>query len=230
VATVIASYDGRHDREHVKLFSAESVRPPAWLAVPVNILKRRFPRLNGALWNAQYRLGIWKYLDTSLDSGSEILVLVDEYAPNPRILDLGCGTSANLPLTPGRYRHYHGVDISATAIRQAEALGRSHASFEVADIITYSTSQRYDAILLREVLYYFLPEQAAQLLIRLAGFLEPTGKIFIQVFESVDEVVRSSGLSVFYTRTETTADGAPGAALMVLGIDAQSSGSGALPS
>jgi chemotaxis methyl-accepting protein methylase len=109
-------------------------------------------------------------------------------------------------------------------------LGRSHASFEVADIITYSTSQRYDAILLREVLYYFLPEQAAQLLIRLAGFLEPTGKIFIQVFESVDEVVRSSGLSVFYTRTETTADGAPGAALMVLGIDAQSSGSGALPS
>jgi SAM-dependent methyltransferase len=215
---VIAFRDARHDRKQVKLFSAESVRPPAWLAAPVNILKRRFPRLNGAIWNAQYRLGIWKYLDTSLDSGSRILGLVDEYAPNPRILDLGCGTSANLPLTPGRYRHYHGVDISVTAIRQAEALGRSDASYEVADIITYDTSQKYDAILLREVLYYFLPEQAAQLLSRLAGFLEPGGKIFIQVFESVDEIVRSSGLSVLYSRSETTTDGAPGAALMVLGI------------
>jgi trans-aconitate methyltransferase len=230
VKTVIASCDDRHDRKRVKLPNAESVRPPGWLAVPVNVLKRRFPRLNGAIWNAQYRLGIWKYLDTSMDSGSEILALVDEYAPNPRILDLGCGTSANLPLIPGRYRRYHGVDISATAIRQAEALGRSHASFEVADIISYSTSERYDAILLREVLYYFLPDQAAQLLIRLAGFLEPGGKIFIQVFESVDEVVRSSGLSVLYRRTETTADGAAGSALIVLGIDAHSSGSGALPS
>jgi len=27
-------------------------------------------------------------------------------------LDLGCGTSVNLPLTPGAYRHYHGVDIN----------------------------------------------------------------------------------------------------------------------
>jgi trans-aconitate methyltransferase len=227
---VIPSCDGGLDRKHVKRFNAESVRPPAWLVVPVNILKRRFPSLNGAIWNAQYRLGIWKYLDTSVGSGSEILALVDEYAPNPRILDLGCGTSVNLPLIPGRYRRYHGVDISATAIRQAEALGRSHASFEVADIISYSTSERYDAILLREVLYYFRPDQAAQLLIRLAGFLEPGGKIFIQVFESVDEVVRSSGLSVLYRRTETTAEGAPGAALIVLGIDAHSSGSGALPS
>ena len=39
-----------HTRETV---SAESVRPPAWLVAPVNVLKRRFPRLNGAIWNAQ---------------------------------------------------------------------------------------------------------------------------------------------------------------------------------
>jgi len=203
------------------------MRPPAWLAAPVNVLKRRFPRLNRAIWDAMYRLGMWKHLDTSLSTGSEILQLVDVYAPNPRILDLGCGTSANLPLTPGRYRHYHGVDLSTTAIRQAEGLGRPDASFEVADIATYSTSQRYDAILLREVLYYFPPEEAAQLLRRLAGFLDPEGKIFIQMFESAgfDEVVRNCGLSLVYSRIETTPDGAPGATLMVVGNDAHSSGS-----
>jgi trans-aconitate methyltransferase len=174
-----------------------------------------------------YRLGMWKHLDTSLTTGSQILALVDEYAPNPRILDLGCGTSANLPLTPGRYRNYHGVDLSTTAIRQAEALGRADASFEVADIATYSTSQRYDAILLREVLYYFPPEEAAQLVRRLAGFLDSGGKIFIQMFDSAgfDEVVRNCGLSLLDSRIETTADGAPGATLMVVGTDAQSSGS-----
>lgn len=200
------------------MFSAESLRPPKWVVAPLKVLTRRFPKLNAAVWSAQYRLGMWKYLDDEVSTGSEILALVAEYAPNPTILDLGCGTSANLPLIPGRYRRYHGVDVSATAVREGEALERPNSSFEVADILTYRTSERYDAILLREVLYYFPPEQIAGLLRRLAGFLDGDGRIFIQMFESAgyDQIVRTSGLPVLTFRTETSEDGSPGAALIVL--------------
>jgi SAM-dependent methyltransferase len=205
------------------MFGAESGKPPKWLAAPLKVLTRRSPKLNAAVWSAQYRLGMWKYLDDDVSTGSEILALVAEYAENPTILDLGCGTSANVPLIPGRYRHYHGVDVSATAVREGEALGRPNSSFEVADILTYSTSERYDAILLREVLYYFPPEQVVGLLRRLAGFLEPDGRIFIQMFESAgyDEIVRVSGLPVLTFRTDTSEDGSTGGALIVLaGADA----------
>lgn len=94
---------------------------------------RPFPRLNGAAWNAQYKLGIWKHLDAPGD-GDQLLELVEEYTPNATILDLGCGTSPNLPLTASKYRHYHGVDISAMAVEQGRALRRPDTSFEAADI------------------------------------------------------------------------------------------------
>ena len=160
-----------------------------------------------------------------LDSGSSILLLVDEHAPIPRILDLGCGTSANLPLTPGSVSSITTVLISErdpSAIQGRRKPWGIHACVirGCRQSSTYSTNRKYDAILPREVLYYFVPDQAAQPwppAPGLAGFLEPGGKIFIQVFESVDEIVRSSGLSVLYRRAETTADGGPGAALLVLG-------------
>ena len=118
--------------------------PYGMLAAPVKMLVRPFPRLNAALsaaiWNFQYKRDQWNYLDS--ESGRQPLSLVEEYVPDAKILDLGCGTSANLPLAPGRYRHYHGVDISAIAIERARALGRPDTSFETADILTYQTHER----------------------------------------------------------------------------------------
>jgi hypothetical protein len=35
-------------------------------------------------------------------------------------LDLGCGTSVNLALTPGTYQHYHGVDINVIVGQSGE--------------------------------------------------------------------------------------------------------------
>lgn len=161
--------------------SAPSLQPLARLARPVKALVRPFPRLNAALWNAQYRLGIWDYLDAETD-GLEPLLLAQRYTPHPAILDMGCGTSTNLRLAPGTYRRYHGVDISGKAIARARALARPGCTFEVADILRYETSERYDVILLREVLYY-LPEQAlGGFLRRVADWLNPGGKIIIQMW------------------------------------------------
>ncbi|MDG4766362.1 class I SAM-dependent methyltransferase [Solwaraspora sp. WMMD406] len=149
---------------------------------PLTVLIRPYPRLNALVWDLQYALGLWRYLDTSPDSGP--LDLVRRHVPYPRILDLGCGTTANLALPPGRYRHYHGVDISRAAIRRARSLRRPDATFEVADVLRYRGTETYDAILFREVLYYFPPDQAVGLLLRAAGMLRPGGRILIWVYDT----------------------------------------------
>jgi len=177
---------------------ADYLRIVARVAAPLKAAARAHPRLNVALWNAQYRLGIWDYLDDARASGSEVLALVDKHSPHGRILDLGCGTSENLRLVPGTYAHYHGVDVSTEAIARARRVGRPSATFEAADIVTYATSERYDAILLREVLYYLPRECVADLLVRLASMLAPGGRIFVQLTGQPDlrVTVETAGLEV----------------------------------
>jgi SAM-dependent methyltransferase len=187
------------------MVSAAALRPLSWLSKPVKAAVRPFPKLNAALWNTQYRLGMWNYLDAGSD-GPQALAVIQEFSPNPKILDLGCGTSVNLPLLPGGYRLYHGVDISATAISRGRALGRPNTSFEVADILRYRTAERYNAILLREVIYYFALDEVAGLLDRLVDFLEPGGKIYVSLWTEyahapVADIVRNCGLAVVHERS-----------------------------
>jgi trans-aconitate methyltransferase len=107
---------------------------------------------------------------------------MQKYVPQASILDLGCGASANLPLVPGTYRHYHGVDISEKAIKRARALGRIDTSYEKADILTYVPRQAYDAILLSEVLGHLPEAKISGFLRRLSGFLTPGGVILVQIW------------------------------------------------
>lgn len=167
------------------MVSAFSLRRLGWLAAPVKAATRSIPRLNAVSWNLQYRLGLWDYLDAE-EEGRELLRAVRKYAPGGDILDLGCGTTANLPLSPGTYRRYHGVDISAKAIARARALTRPDTSFETADILSYEPRGTYDAILLREVLYYLPPAKISGFLRHLSGFLAPDGVIVIQVWAGED--------------------------------------------
>jgi SAM-dependent methyltransferase len=152
------------------------------VSAPVKAFVRSSPRLNAALWDVQYKIGLWDFLDTGEEEGRELAGIVERHAPQAAILDLGCGTSANLPLAPGAYRSYHGVDISAKAIEQARALGRPRATYEVADILTYLPRETYDAILLREVIYYLPVAKVGAFLDRLSGSLAPGGVIVIQLW------------------------------------------------
>jgi trans-aconitate methyltransferase len=148
----------------------------------VKAFARSSPRLNAALWDVQYQLGLWNYLDAAKAVSGELAEIVEKYAPQASILDLGCGTSVNLPFEPGTYRHYHGVDISAKAIKRARTLKHPAATYETADILTYEPQETYDAILLREVIYYLPLEQVSDFLARISGFLAPGGVILIQVW------------------------------------------------
>ena len=125
---------------------------------------------------------MWDYLDLGKAVAGELVDIIEQYAPQAAILDLGCGTSVNLALRPGAYRHYHGVDISASAISVARKTARRNATYETADILTYAPREAYDAILLREVIYYLPPAKVSSFLDRLSGLLAPGGMILIQVW------------------------------------------------
>jgi trans-aconitate methyltransferase len=189
------------------------------LRVPVRKFVRPNPKLNSLMWNAQYALGFWRYLDR-LSDGEMPLSLIETWAPRPTILDLGCGTSANMPLPTGRYRRYHGVDVSAKAIDTARGLGRPATSFEVADIRTYRTDERYDAILLREVLYYLTESESLDLLRRLPEMLSPGGRIVVQIHDvaaaaDVVALVRTCGVTVVEEVPVRLDDRPPGAFLLL---------------
>ncbi|MGW4466249.1 class I SAM-dependent methyltransferase [Micromonospora sp. NPDC004704] len=192
--------------------------------IPVRLFVRPNRRINAAMWDTQYALGLWSYLD-GMSDGTVPLSLIETWAPQPTILDLGCGTSANLPLAPGSYRHYHGVDISRKAIAQARALGRPNTSFDVGDIRTFDSSERYDAILLREVIYYLSGAESAALLRRLPALLTPRGRIVVQVYDVSQtgefvEVIRTCGVPVVAEVPTRLGDG-PAGAFFVLAASAE---------
>ncbi|GAA2349123.1 class I SAM-dependent methyltransferase [Dactylosporangium salmoneum] len=186
---------------------------------PVERYVRPNRRLNSIAWDLQYKLGFWRYLDR-LSDGEMPLALIETWAPMPAILDLGCGSSANMPLPPGRYRHYHGVDVSRAAIAQARGLARPHTSFSVADIRTFTTPSRFDAILLREVLYYLSPHEQRELLLRLPALLSPRGRIVVQVHDvtrasDVVDLVRGCGVPVDREVPARLGEGPAGAFLVL---------------
>jgi 2-polyprenyl-3-methyl-5-hydroxy-6-metoxy-1,4-benzoquinol methylase len=192
--------------------------PLSWMAVPAKAVVNRFPVLNAAIWDIQYRLGLWNELDSA--NGSQVVTLLEKYTVQPNILDLGCGKGVNLHLTAGKYSHYHGVDISAASIKLARKHARPQMSFEAADILRYETDERYDAVLLREVVYYLPVERIPGFLHRVAGFLRPDGKVFVQFWdkhtcaEYVD-LVLNAGLRLLEERVNVSADG-PESVVVVL--------------
>lgn len=185
---------------------------------PVNVLRFRFPRFNAAIWDMQYRLRMWNYLDSG--TSEDLISLLEKYTANPRILDLGCGSSINLQLTAGRYRYYHGVDISMNAIQAARKHARPNASFEVADVLAYQTAERYDVILLRDVLSCLRQQEITGFLWRIAGFLNRDGKIFIRTWDrkacaEIIHIVLNSGLRVLEEQVGR-ANGGPESSIIVL--------------
>ncbi|WP_018219679.1 class I SAM-dependent methyltransferase [Salinispora pacifica] len=187
---------------------------------PLAVLIRPYPRLNALLWETQYALGRWNYLDRAGDHTT--VQLIHRWVSRPRILDLGCGSTVNLVLPPAGYRHYHGVDISRTALRRARSLRRPHSSFEVADVLTYRATEAYDVILLREVLYYFPADRAVALLHRMARVLAPGGVLIVWLYDSggahaaLADRIRGCGLTVHEEKTQLH-DGAPAGGTFVLG-------------
>ena len=167
------------------------------------------------LWDSEYTTGQWDYLDTSADTLPN--TLIENYAANGRILDLGCGTTRNQRLEPDSYAYYQGVDISPDAIERARAIGRPDSGYDVADVVSYRPTGRYDLILLREVVYYLPPRVATRLVRRCADSLTDQGVIAVIIWNTdwyarTVAAVRRSGLPIVKEHAHQ-----PGAVTLIFG-------------
>lgn len=108
-------------------------------------------------WEEQYRTGHWSYLDSASEIARYMVILgyVQQFCPNPAMLDVGCGHGRLLQLLqPYPYRSYMGIDHSAESIQQAQSLARRDAQFQRADFEEFVPAERYDAIIFNESIYY----------------------------------------------------------------------------
>lgn len=107
-----------------------------------------------------------------------------ELAPlNGTILDLGCGygfMSYMLAFT-SEGRRVTGVDYDEDKIATAQHCfsRNSHIEFECADVLNYAL-QRYDAIILADVLHYLPSTDQANMIIRCIESLNPGGSLIIR--------------------------------------------------
>jgi SAM-dependent methyltransferase len=107
--------------------------------------------------------------------------------PGMRVLDIGSGTGAvaiEAARLVGPHGWVHGLDAAEDPVRTATAnvktLGLDNVDFEQADITTWSSAERFDALTGRLVTMY-LPNRG-ETIARLAGMLRPRGIVLLEEF------------------------------------------------
>ncbi len=129
-------------------------------------------------WDALYRGGDYDRLRLSHQRHHHrmLAAFVGEAAPNPRVLEIGCGEGMFLEsLKPFAPRAYLGVDISPLGIERARERWK-HApdvAFEIGDGSAFAPEGQFDAIVFAECLEYLGP--LPQLLDHYRRFLAPGG-------------------------------------------------------
>lgn len=121
----------------------------------------------------------WNSLDKT--HSSEVVRVVEKYARQGRILDLGCGTGTLAErLIPQSFESYLGVDVSPTAMGLAKKRKSGKVNFEIGDLQHYKCKEKYDLIVFEESLYY-VPFFRRRLLRRYARCLRPGGLFIVTV-------------------------------------------------
>ena len=168
---------------------------------------RGFPKTRSD-WEEQYRSGYWSYLDSAAEIAHYMVIVgyVQQFSPNPAVLDVGCGHGRLFQLLhPYPYRSYLGIDHSEAGIQLAQSLARDNARFERADFEEFVPTDRYDAIIFNESIYY--APQPAELFRRYATALTRDGIVIVSMCQnrwqepiwtklhSVAEIVHSTAVT-----------------------------------
>ena len=113
-------------------------------------IKKRFS------WNYKYFIGKWDYIENQSIRYNKIVEHVNYCnINNPKILDLGCGFGSLCKyLNEDDFSSLLGVDLSDTAIAKAKKKEYSNSNFIIAVIQKVETNEKFDIIILNEVIYY----------------------------------------------------------------------------
>lgn len=133
----------------------------------------------GRPWEQEYAQGGWNWLNGISEAPHNYVIAsyTRHLKPDAAILDVGCGAGVlHAILRRDGYRRYVGIDLSPTAIKTASSFVDARTQFLIADAGTFHSEERFDVIILNEVLYCF-PDSGA-VLDKLARLLREDG-IFI---------------------------------------------------
>lgn len=113
-------------------------------------------------------------------------VLVDELAPDTRVLDVGCGTGATTIAAAARTGAAVGVDIEPSMITAARERGGENVEFHVADAASHTFAEApFDAVISRFGVMFFPDPVAA--FANLRGALREGGQARFAVWRTPDE-------------------------------------------
>jgi cyclopropane-fatty-acyl-phospholipid synthase len=138
----------------------------------------------------KYSCGYWPEGARALDDSEEAMLRLTaaraEIENGHRILDLGCGWGAFSLYAAAKYPQSQvlGVSNSRTQreyiISQAAARGLRNLRIETCDMTAFQTEEKFDRIVSVEMFEHMRNYRA--LLDKLAGFLDPGGKLFVHIF------------------------------------------------
>ena len=140
-------------------------------------------RLSASEWDADYAAGNWVGLDSITEVAHYMLIVgyLDYAVPSARVLDVGCGHGRLLRLLARfGFGDYLGVDISSEAVERARALAIPGTRFDVVDMNRWDASERFDAVLFNESLYY--AKDPGAVFTRAVGWLSEEGIVIVSTF------------------------------------------------
>jgi len=136
-----------------------------------------------SVWNHEFGSGQWDWLGglTEMPRNAVIAGYYRTLGATGTILDVGCGAGVLQPLLHSvGYERYLGVDLSTTAIEQAQGRVNQTTRFEAADAGSFMPPERFDVIVFNEMLYYMA--DPASVLHRYSQYLAPGGKYIISLW------------------------------------------------
>lgn len=140
------------------------------------------------LWDKEFSGTKWDFIDNT--TGDCVYPVLEKYANNGSILDLGCGpgNTAN-EVAETAYQSYLGVDISDAALEKARKRtlenGRKDKNlFVQSDFIKYEPSQQFDVILFRESMYHVPMAKIKDTLDHYAKYLKANGVFVVRMATS----------------------------------------------
>lgn len=138
----------------------------------------------------KYSCGLWESGATTLDTAEEAMLKLTcqraEIEDGMRVLELGCGWGS---LSLWLAEQFPGARITAVSnsnsqreFIQAQCLERSLSNLQVitCNVADFETTSSYDRVVSVEMFEHF--RNHALLLEKIAGWLTPTGKLFVHVF------------------------------------------------
>jgi 2-polyprenyl-3-methyl-5-hydroxy-6-metoxy-1,4-benzoquinol methylase len=167
--------------------------------------KKNLVKNSGERWDYKYEKGDWKWLKdvTELAHYSILAGYFQYLKKGGSILEIGCGEGLlQERIASSQYSKYVGIDISEAAIKIASVKEDEKTTFIAVDMNKYVPTEKFDAIIFNESLYYVM--NPAAVLIRYGAYLKPRGVFILSNFLNQDQKLPWSKMESVYPKYDET--------------------------